>query len=359
MCVFLGSLVTIVAGRLRSRQIAHAMVLLAGFLLLALNQHRFQPWLYQLLLFSCVFLLSGVTRLTRQLLTWFVISIYVYSALGKFDYEFLHTVGPLLVDGMLRLVNLGNGPVAATPPGLVMVLPGIELLIGLALAYPPSRRLAGVMASGFHLALIWVLGPTGLNHSLGVVLWNFQFAVQAILLFVLLEQPQGQARVVAEAGSVNQSWSRAGAVLVIGMAVALPLVERWGYWDHWPSWALYAPHSSRCEAWVSHRAIDRLPQSLQQEIVYPDVPTLWVRLPLDRWALVETGAPIYPQARFQLGVCRSLAQRIDSPFQVKAVLRGPANRLNGRRWSRDLLGTQAIEQAGTDFLFNTQPRKLD
>lgn len=371
----IGGLFGVLWGNPRTMSLAWLSVLLGGFTLVALDQHRLQPWLYQLLFISLIFLCSERRRIPH-LLTWIVVSIYVYSALGKFDAEFLHTVGQLFWQGMLEILGrsqAGNGEV---PIGWIALLPMTELLLAVGLACRPTRAVAGGFAMIFHLLLIVLLGPLGLNHSWGVVLWNLQFAGQAWILFVWPELNGRRVNTAAVATDRTLSDSAAHAVgtgsglrqrmgnglttLVAAGVIALPVVERWGFWDHWTSWALYAPHSSRVEVWVAGTAVDRLPASLQQMMPAESAELLWIRLPLERWSLAETKTPIYPQARFQFGVAVELARRVQSDFLIKAIVRGVAARWDGRRQSREVVGSTAIEQTAERlFWLNVQPRSSD
>jgi hypothetical protein len=346
------------------------IIVVCGSSLVALDQHRLQPWFYQLIIVALLFGLSQAAH-ARGWLTWIVISIYVYSALGKLDFEFLHTVGQQFWQGMWLL--LGRAPTESTelaPVAWIAVLPLTELILAVGLAYAPTRRWAGALACLFHGLLMLLLGPWGLQHSWGVFFWNLQFAGQAWWLFVWPNPsikkktfdakpgssaaPQTVSRVAADWPGWGNALSSALALLVIG----LPAVERLGYWDHWPSWALYAPHSSRVEVWLASSSVEQLPESLRQLMSQADdEPALWQRVPLERWSLAQTASPIYPQARFQLGVAVALARVVDSQYEIKAIVHGVASRWNGKRISKELEGTAAIERAAAEnYWFNALPR---
>ena len=157
-----------------------------------------------------------------------------------------------------------------------------------------------------------------------------------------------------------------------GLAVVVmtaPLLERFGYWDHWPSWALYAPHSSRVELYVARPLLAKLPEELQElvagellaqkrvDLKQADESTaLWIRVPLAQWSLHALQTPVYPQSRFELGVARDLAQRVDSRFGIQVILLGTADRFSGQRSSWEFTGTLEIDQAALRFFWNTRPR---
>lgn len=336
------------------------MTILSGVALVLLNQHRLQPWFYQFLLFALIFMLASPQR---QIL-WLrilVISIYAYSALGKFDFQFFHTVGQQFLDGSLGAVGVAveRWPMN-TRLMAVALFPVVELVLAAGLlAGTLTRRPAlqwtvSIAACLFHLALMMILG-LGLRHSWGVVLWNFQFAIQAILLFGYFT-PSKQANDSDARPTLLASLRSTCAHAALCCALIMPLFERFGYWDHWTSWALYAPHSSRVELYVAQTAVGKLPDSLRQ-LMKVETDVLWVRVPMAQWSLAQTGAPIYPQARFELGVGRELAEQVDSEFAIRANLLSTANRHDGRRTSREILGSQKIEAAGSRFFLNTQPRR--
>lgn len=333
---------------------ARVLILTCGLGLLALDQHRWQPWIYQLLIFMII---AGMRdfRLKLSLLQWLLISVYFYSAIGKFDYEFLHTVGQDFLGVLYSWFGM-EGPRAGKPHVMMAaLLPLGELAIAGLLAVRTTRRLGGFVASLFHLGLIMVLGPFGLQHSTGVLLWNLQFAGQAILLFSWPQAGQvSDAEPTPE--TAHRGWPSGCITAFVGIVMLLPAVERVGLWDHWPSWALYAPHASRTEVWVAATRLDRLPDSLQSTIVTQNREQIWVPIPIEAWSLQETRAPIYPQARFQLGVATALAENVQSEFAIGARIEGPAGRWDGEREIVEVEGLRQIKAAGQEFWLNIIPR---
>ena len=94
-----------------------------------------------------------------------------------------------------------------------------------------------------HLSLIALLGPWGLDHSLGVLVWNALLIVQAWVLFVRPRvDSRDETRQPSQATMPSQSRARginiasALTYVVVAIAMVAPLFERSGYWDHWLSW---------------------------------------------------------------------------------------------------------------------------
>lgn len=344
-----------------------ALVLATLTVHFCLDQHRLQPWAYQLWLFALIAFCCSI-RFRHSLMRTLMISIYFYSAIGKLDFEFLHTVGQQMLGAMVKL--LGQDP-TLIPSWLRIVLvacfPLAELAIAAGLAWPQSRRVAGWFAIGVHLILIVVLGPLGLNHRLGVLLWNAQFAVQSYLLFVV-GSISGDNRAKTEQQGALEPPSRvrwilhASCTTFIATIILMPLTERIGIWDHWPSWALYSPHSSRVRVEVSAQSLNRLPAELVALINRPssdaDEILDWVYLPIDVWSLQTLATPIYPQGRFQLGVARHIANEIHSEFQVRVTVLSSASRFTGHRESVSFEDAEGIKKSAANYWFNTCPRRL-
>ncbi len=342
--------------RPQSTRIGYAIVSGSLLILFCLDQHRFQPWAYELWLFSVVWLCCSDPARFR-LLQWLLISVYFFSALGKLDFEFLHTVG----QQMLSVVVGKTGfDIQQIPIGarlfLAAAFPLIELSVAIGLAFPSTRRLSACLAIAVHLGLVLILGPLGLNHRWGVLVWNVQVAVQAYLLFY--SRPMVEKQPV-EPKSAGLLWSQRFASTVVVVAIGLPCVERLGLWDHWPSWALYAPHSSRVYVEVATPELERLPVALQQlakaNLADSEEIAIWVALPIDRWSLQTLDTPIYPQARFQLGVAKSLAARLSQTDSIRVKVLGTASRFTGVRNTEVFEGAR-LAKAGQQFWVNHHPR---
>lgn len=231
------------------------------------------------------------------------------------------------------------------------MLPAIELLIGVLILIPRTRFWAGWGAVAMHSLLVVSLGPWGLKQSLAVILWNLMLAWQAIWL--LVRHPRlasaGQPEDDRMSGAGDR-WLRQFALAVVSGAIIMPLGERlpagatFGYWDHWPSWALYSPHTSRTDIEIHRSALPLLPSAAREVARAIDGESGWMELPLDRWSLAEFAAPVYPQARFQLGVASSLSLGLPDDA-IRAKVRSSADRLSGRRNEKWLGNGTAIRQA--------------
>lgn len=316
-----------------------------------LDQHRLQPWAYQLALYALVFASMGPRR-SRRLLIPLAASIYLYSAVGKFDYQFVHTVGQDFLTTLARPIGgLPETWQASTWARLALIFPVSELMLGIGLLFRRARPVAGVGVMAMHAALIMILGPWGLDQSSGVLVWNAALLVQA---YVLMVSP-GWSKSHVPAGEDSLRCIRLLsplATLVLGIALVAPLAERRGYWDHWLSWSLYSPHTSRVTIEVHRSSLQRLPDSLSGYLDEDPDGQRWHQVDAAGWSLGTRLVPIYPQSRYQLALADNLARQYGiEPDAIRVRVRSVSDRWTGQRDEDFLMGTDEIRQASAAFWF--------
>lgn len=325
------------------------LALVAAFLL---DQHRLQPWAYQSAIYATVFASMNPVAARRWLIP-LAASVYIYSAAGKFDFQFVHTVGHDFVTNVAAWFGANPDDVDHEfRARLALILPASELTIGLALLWRRARPIAGIFAIAMHISLVAVLGPWAMNHSNGVVVWNLLLIAQAWILFVhpgwppSVESEQNDLA-AADRSMKSERSPRVGTALasiVVAVAIVAPLFERAGYWDHWLSWALYSPHTSRAEVLISRPAIDKLPESMRAFVFADDDNDGWHELSLDCWSLETLGVPVYPQARYQLALAVKVSREHDLNQGIGARVRGVSDRWTGQRIEHLLLWRDEMEK---------------
>jgi len=345
------------------------------FFSLLADQHRLQPWAYH---FSALALLVARMSPRDGLLAarGLVLGIYFWSALSKLDVQFMYTVGTQFVHTCGRF--LGFDETAFSPPlaaKLALLFPLGEGLVVLLLAIERTRLLGSVAVIAMHSILIVLLGHGGLDHQRAVLVWNLFFIGQGVILFWPPHPRQVGPRHLQSVGVglmnpkliVQRNLFTWGIVAIMMTA---PLFERLGFVDHWLAWALYAPHSSRATLSIDRVAITNLPQLLQELIpaeqehgeLPHDNPRLSaaigsVRLPIEAWSLRALGVPIYPQARFQLGVAIALAKRPGLERSLEVDLRSAANRFTGSRSHTLLRGLPTMQMEADRFYLGALPSR--
>lgn len=335
--------------------------LISYLVLLALNQHRLQPWAYQFFLLG-FFALTMEPRRFLASARILLISIYAYSSFSKFDFQFAQTVGWQINETLLSMASVDTeGWSVDEKWRAAFVSASSEAAAAFLLAIPSklTRTLGLVLAVGMHLALLLALGPLGLNHHLPVLIWNAFFVVQLMLLFSpfwfwqhsgSLEPPPSPAESIPPSTPVRRA--AVLGTIVFWVAILLPIGTIWQVTDHWPAWELYSPRASRCE------------------LAGPNLPT---NIPqrgnakfgtLNQWSLEKLGVPIYPQARFQVGVALAIEKELNRDenqgftIEVKSV----SSRWEGKRDSVVYGGFRPapyrFEDARSKYLLNTEARSL-
>ncbi len=317
-----------------------------------LDQHRLQPWAYQSAIYAIVF--ATMDRETaRRWLIPLAASVYLYSGLGKLDYQFAHTVGQnfLAAANLPGIGNLADRFEHNTLAMIALLLPLSEALIAVGLLLRRTRRIAGGCVMLLHLSLVIMLGPWNLDHSNGVLFWNILLIIQAWFLFVQPHAEPDASSPSQSAAAIPAAGKLVGnrfATAVVVLAIVMPVTERWGYWDHWTSWALYSPHSSRAEVQIHRSAMDQLPTNMQPFLIDDDSDG-WHRLQMNSWSLDRLKVPVYPQARFQLAVASRLAHLYELSDSVRVIVKGVSDRRSGVRKEQRLMGRKEIDAALQDY----------
>jgi hypothetical protein len=315
-------------------------------ILVAGDQARLQPWVYQYLLEAMV-LGFAPPRIQASLARLVIAAIYVHSGLSKLDHAFLHELGPVFLKTLLAL---GRGGTEGWPPALVrgsiLAMPLGELAVGLLLLVPRTARLGVVGAWLMHVLLLGIVGPFGLDHSATVVGWNLAMLVEVPLLF----WPRLAGRLSV------QSWILGGgpaAWLILALVLA-PLAERTGFWDSWPSFALYASHNERVDVRVPDDEVAFWPEAIRRFLVTTDEPGIW-RMDLTNWSRFTRGVPPYPQARTGIGVALGLAEMGIGRRSFFARVLGRAEWWTGRRELIVEGGPDELRLATNRFFWNALP----
>ena len=273
----------------RSAYQPYAPIAILLIILVLLNQHRLQPWLIQIgvfATFAAILNTRDFVRFSRLLL----VSIYLFSAVSKFDYQFTHTLGQQFLATLTGFTGLDVGAWSErTRVLLALMFPFSEALIGLGLLFPNTRVIAAWAAIGIHCGLLLILGPLGLKHHLGVLVWNLFLIVQVWILFI--GPCNNGANEVDPDDSELEREPALGWRYLATAILLLPLLEPFSLYDHWPAWQLYAPRNSRVVMHVLEPVAEKLPDSLCD--IGSTSP--WVRVRLERMSFERAWVPVYPQ----------------------------------------------------------------
>ena len=321
--------------------------------LLALDQHRLQPWAYQFLLLAMILAAAPGMRGIRCARA-IVISIYLWSSASKIDPGFLESHGQMLLDGLLKSVGLSERPWSEGQRRFAAgLMPAGELLIAILLAVPRWRGCGVWASSAMHLTLLLALGPWGLGHEVGVLLWNVYFIGQNAVLFRrdIADEPHATDPPRAA------DWGGRLATVIAAGVVLAPLSNPLGWWDHWPSWSVYSAHPEIVQMYVEESAAEKLPTSLQSRIDPPEPLQSWRRVRLDQWSFDRLAVPPYPQGRWKLALIAALAERAGLNREVHVDLLTRESWWNPARRTIELPDVDAVRSRLAEAIVNTQPRQ--
>lgn len=302
-------------------------ILLCAVGLVILDQHRLQPWHWLTMLLLVEWrLLNASDFLKAARIT--LATIYVFASVSRF--------GPDVASGMsgqvlavilqaldLNLIKPNDGRFVL----LATAMNGIECLIGLALLYSGSQnsgtRKAGVVAAVLlHMTLVLCLSPLGLNHHVGVLVWNtfLMLAVPCLFWTELKQTPVESSSVPPSPAHLSplqptpqqpqstppQSAHRQSATvkLVIAVVVLIPTAGLFGFADNWLAWQVYSPRPEVLRLTVDIDSVPFLPAMLKPFVQAPAPLQSDCPIRLDRWSLQSKHVPIYPEDRFQIATAK-------------------------------------------------------
>ncbi|MDA0588348.1 MAG: hypothetical protein O2820_09950 [Planctomycetota bacterium] len=342
-----------------------------------LNQHRLQPWAWHFLL---------ITPLLARKASWleqvvprrfdlygilgFTISLYLFSAISKCDQTFTQSYGRQFLEALLNIVGASSRfwSESARTNGAALFPLG-EIVVAFLIVLPKTR-LAGLLLSVvMHVFLLLAVGPFGLNHQPGVLIWNVYFIAQNLLLWGRIralspEDLTERFRLPTDSGSNQLTMtSRLGLIpsvvasMILLVAILLPPLRFAGLCDPWPAWAVYASQPERVTILINEPAASELPDELRRFLRPRRLNDGRVFFRADLWSIAETGAPIYPGARFPVAIARALNARPELRGKVDLVLESPAEWWIGERDSDEYAGQSGIDAASKLFRLNTKTRQ--
>ena len=300
-----------------------------GLLCALANQHCLQAW-HWLFLIVMTFAATLTARQFHRSIALVLASVYLCSGLSRITLSSQPNATEMIVQALMKFILPAKfaGDLRWIA-GLAIVATCGEILAGILLLLQRTQRIGLVMAILMHLSLMLALGPLGLNHHWGVILWNACFLCIMPLTFLRKPQPSGVR--------LNETWP--GLCLLVFSLSGLV-----GIADNWPSWQLYSSRPETWELWLETSAADQLPPTLKPYLATGTITGDWAVLKLDRWSLAATGAPIYPEDRFLCAVIKEVLRSMKEP--VFRVLIDEPELAWWKRQSRELNSREAIENEG-------------
>ena len=305
----------IVVWRPQSKRAAIICISTAAFLAMQ-DQSRLQPWfvIYLLLLIGVVFAANEQKGLQNCRLI--IAALYFWSGVHKMNSSFIRALFPAFVSPF-------STPSLAMPYHILAILvPYLEMGIGLALLFPRSRR-SGVCAGVLmHLSILIALGPWALSWNSVVWPWNLIMLVLLPILFWRSKVPAGALL------TLRGGWARAFLFIFV---VVLPPLSLVGLWDTYLAFDLYSGNPLIGSVILAPEAWGRLDEKTE---ALAEASKGVYMLRIDDWSQATVNAPAYPADRVLRGVARSLCKVHEKDNDIVFLMEKPAGWFYRPGWHR-------------------------
>ena len=307
--IFGGALFSLVAA-LRFYRPAVIVFLIISFYLAMSDQARWQPWFYLYWVMLLLSLAKGAAAVCACRVA--ISAVYVWSGIQKCNSGYFEIVVPFFTRGAAEWL-----PAFATTllRGALAAGPAVEIFIGVAVWFLPTRRVALAMAGVVHATALLLLGPLGHGHNWIVWPWNIAMPVLLTVLFPLARLDKSIADLL------RVRWATGLAVLF----TLLPTLSLFGYWDSYLSFSLYTGRITKADIYITEGVKNRLPPAVLEFVVPTPAPYNrdlqgpYVVL-VELWADRILRVPPLPERRGYLAVAKYLTQFAPDPGEVHMVL---------------------------------------
>jgi hypothetical protein len=317
----LGLLVTIIIVA-RPRKLILIFVVLAGLLSLW-DQLRWQPWFYQyFFMLAAIGLYAWKEPETQDrqaplnACRVIVIFTYLWSGLQKLNVNFVRETWPDLASPLLRYLP---EVVKKLPHFLILLIPLLEISVGLGLIMRKYRNASAVLAIAIHIVVLLLLISSGEN----TVVWPWNIAM-ALFVFILFWQDKetSSRKILAP-----KTGFHAVILLLFGVLPAFSFID---LWDSYLSSALYSGNTDQAVIYVSPSVVDRLPAAIHPHIWQSTQPFF---LDINRWAYGELNVPVYPEPRIYRKVAKQICTYAGNSSDIKLRVKEKPHPLTGLRIS--------------------------
>jgi len=255
---------------------------------------RFQPWVFYYL----AILLLCVVGLYKDMASIRVLDaariavggMYLWSGLQKLNVTFMGESFPWFTQA---LWTQGPGYMLSVFIFLGLLVPFLEIALGLGLFARRTRNLAILGSFGMMALVLLSLGPLGNNWNAVVWPWNVALFLSVIILF-------WRTDFTLSTFLIRQKTNLLGLV-VFAVFWLLPIGNIFGAVDHYLSWSLYSGRPPEAALIGDTFVLESLSPRVEDD-----------RLPFIRWTLEELQIVPYPEERIFKSVFADVCSRLDN-----------------------------------------------
>ena len=301
--------------------IVSALVIAAIFAFF--DQMRWQPWFYQyffmlttLGLFSWNYADTEKRQAVLNTSRLLVASIYFFSGLQKVNSVFMGGIFPWMIGPLAKLLPV---PLQTLPLSLGIVVPFLEMGIGLGLLTKKYRRYAVVVAIVMLGFVLFTLGPLGHNWNSVVWPWNVAMALFVIILFWRTENVSFHDIIWVK----NFSFQK----VIFVLFTIMPAFSFFNLWDSYLSSNLYSGNTNSAQVYISDFVKQKLPIEIQRHATKTGANVNM--LDFFHWSFDELNVPPYPEIRVYKDIGRGICQYANDKNDVVLIVSEKTTLING------------------------------
>jgi len=278
------------------------------------DQMRWQPWFYQyffilatISLFSWNYSDTEKRQAVLNTSRLIVASIYFFSGLQKINFVFMADIFPWMIEPIVKLFPV---PLQIFPLSLGIIVPFLEMGIGLGLLSKKCRKYAIVFVLLMLSFVLITLGPLGHNWNSVVWPWNVAMALFAVILFWQAENFSFWDILWVK----NFSFQK----IILILFVVMPVLSFFNLWDSYLSATLYSGNTNSAQVYISDSVKQKLPMEIQRYVVKTE--TGESMLDFFNWSFAELNVPPYPETRIYKNIARDICKYADDKMDVVLVV---------------------------------------
>lgn len=279
----------------KSQEINHAILLLCIFFMIQ-DQMRWQPWVYMYILMLLPYSIHQYTAPFRiNYLQIVIIGIYVWSGIHKLNPDFVNQHFKNL---LYYLLHIQNKEFIESILPLGYLIPVIEVVTGLLLLLPFTRKIGVCLAIIIHSGILLYLSPLGINTNSVVYPWNV-----AMLFFVTLLFYGVKNKITIWPTSPPKF--RFTTIAIAFICWILPTLNFFNLWDSYLSFSLYSEKFSDYYVAVEESELEKIDKRFSSYFVEVSGLKGGKIIDINKWSLLELNVPFYPESRIFKRVCKS------------------------------------------------------
>ena len=273
------------------------------FLLVLDDITRLQSYYYQFMAMLVLLASMHKKSTSQKILVMYVLmaGIYFHSGLSKWNDNFVHFVFPNMLYAF-QYISLETW-LEFSLKETAYSIPILEITLAALILIPSTRKAGLITAIVLHLAILYVIGPFGLNWNSIVWIWNIAMIAFNVILYLQHEKTKGK---VVKPFKLIGFWI---ALLLFGLLPLLNLIDKW---DNYLSFNLYTGTTPNVQLHIDQASqLENIPLFCIEQDTFID---------LNVWALQDIQTAIYAEKWVFDHISKQICEKLDckqvTHFQV-------------------------------------------